>query len=121
MNRFITVQRAPEPADVWWENARTLSQGGFRRVLSWVAYLVLVAVSCGIQGLLTYLAEQVRQRSVICFVTMLTWHVIPVLFDDRGARVRATRCYAVAGSSDCKGDRSAETLLHALYTMYTGT
>eukprot|EP00892_Ulva_mutabilis_P009819 jgi/Ulvmu1/7209/UM034_0118.1 len=63
-DRFITVQRAPEPADVWWENAATSSHGGYRRVFSWLAYLILVAVSCGIQGLLTYLAEQERDERI---------------------------------------------------------
>lgn len=79
-NRFVTVQRAPEPADVWWENAATASHGGYRRVLSWLAYLILVAVSCGIQGLLTYLAEQVRHcclahffRHCSCGCPALSW------------------------------------------------
>lgn len=77
VERFVTVQRAPEPADLWWENATTASSVGFRRFLSWMAYLILVAVSCGIQGLLTYLAEQARffmQWFLGCFTCMLLQH-----------------------------------------------
>lgn len=60
VERFITVQRAPEPADLWWENAVASSNIVLRRVSSWMAYLILLAISCGIQGLLTYLSEQAR-------------------------------------------------------------
>jgi hypothetical protein len=61
--RFITVQRAPEPSDIIWENIQT---GGHaivkRRVFLALLYLLLLVVAFGAQLGLAILAEQERQK-----------------------------------------------------------
>ena len=45
-SRYVSVTRAPEPSDWWWENTRFGGQRVVRRrIISWVAYVALLALS----------------------------------------------------------------------------
>ena len=61
-HRYVSVSRAPEPNDLWWEN--TL-YGGWpivqRRIWAWLGYFLLLGVAFCVQvysihGLLCYVA-----------------------------------------------------------------
>ena len=50
IHRFVTVSRAPEPNDIWWES--TLYGGWpivLRRILAWSFYFALLAVAFAVQ------------------------------------------------------------------------
>ena len=60
-SRFVTVRRAPEPSDVWWENTRR--SGPFivqRRALIYSLYGLLLLFAFSVQLLLAVLAESER-------------------------------------------------------------
>lgn len=60
--RFVTVQRAPEPSDVLWENiSESGSSLNWRRLGLWLLYLLLLALSSAAQFAITRVAEQERQ------------------------------------------------------------
>lgn len=59
--QFVTVSRAPEPTDVWWDNMAASSYARRTRMLSgWLLFVALLALSVGVQLLLTWQAEQER-------------------------------------------------------------
>lgn len=60
--RYITVQRAPEPTDLCWENARPQSIFSLqmRRVLIWATYFGALGVSLGLQVAIARVTEQER-------------------------------------------------------------
>jgi hypothetical protein len=59
--RFVTVRRAPEPTDLFWENI-TMSRFGSigRKLCGWAVFVALLAVSIAIQIALTSAAERER-------------------------------------------------------------
>jgi hypothetical protein len=63
--RFVLVQRAPEPSDVWWENTCPAGHSiPIRRALSWVLYIVMLAVSLAVQFAIAQGAESERNRRI---------------------------------------------------------
>lgn len=45
-HRYVSVTRAPEPSDWWWEKTRFGGQRVVRRrIISWAAYVALLALS----------------------------------------------------------------------------
>ena len=62
-SRHITVERAPEPSDIRWENmqmARTFVH--LRRAASWSIFLVFATVSAFLQFYVAGLAEEERSK-----------------------------------------------------------
>jgi hypothetical protein len=63
--RFVTVQRAPEPTDIQWDNMTSSVYGMYSRKLAgWALGFVLLAVSAGIQTGLTAVAEKERDNRI---------------------------------------------------------
>ena len=63
VQRFVTVRRAPEPSDIWWENTRCYGSDIVkRRVLAWLGYAMLLGVAFAVQFLLALQAESNRRE-----------------------------------------------------------
>jgi len=60
--RHITVSRAPEPSDIWWENMRGGVHVAACHAVSWSAYLVCAAASAALQFYIAGLAETERTK-----------------------------------------------------------
>jgi hypothetical protein len=62
---FITVERAPDPSDIWWHNCTAAGwQRQLRYLMGWAIWVLLLAVSAAIQVLLTRLAEHERSDRI---------------------------------------------------------
>lgn len=70
VHRYVSVSRAPEPNDLWWES--TL-YGGWpiirRRILAWFFYFALLAASFAVQ--VTYLASMASALCQLRFVIVI--------------------------------------------------
>ena len=61
--RFVTVRRAPEPTDMEWTSLQRSSVGRvWQHASGWALSVALLAVSVGIQLLLTWRAEEERSN-----------------------------------------------------------
>jgi hypothetical protein len=63
--RFVLLQRAPEPSDVWWENTCPAGTSiPMRRALSWVLYIVTLCISLAVQFAIAKRAEAERNSRI---------------------------------------------------------
>lgn len=63
--RFVTLRRAPEPSDIWWENTRDYAWAIVRRrTFAVLGYVVLLAAAFAVQFVLGLRAEAERVERI---------------------------------------------------------